>query len=241
MILRRLAHSVREQNWFAVLLELLIVVAGVFLGFRVNQWAEERGDRQQEVLLIEQLHADFVASQERMAGMIEDSEEQVEELHFATQRVHAGVLAAEERERFDRAVAMRIRLPSLRLVMGSYRSAVATGEISLLQNRELRSALAALASYVEWEQGQLDYFRRSDWTEWGLLDAASNVVYDPEGDRMVLRVDFEALVADPDLAGVVIRSWRNQSVVLGYRRGIRDRLDELVALLGAELTRRRGG
>ncbi len=157
------------------------------------------------------------------------------ELHFATQRVHAGVLAPEERERFDRAVAMRIRLPSLHLVMGSYRSAVATGEISLLQDRELRRALAAFASYVEWEQGQLDYFRNADWTDWSLLDPVGDVTYDPAADRMALRLDFDALAADPDLAGVVIRSWRNQSVMLGYRRGLRDRLDELVELLADEL------
>ncbi len=35
MILRRLAEHVRAQNWFAVALDFLIVVVGVFVGLQV--------------------------------------------------------------------------------------------------------------------------------------------------------------------------------------------------------------
>ena len=45
MILQRLATAIREQNWFTVLIETLIVVFGVFIGLQVQQWAVER-DRQ---------------------------------------------------------------------------------------------------------------------------------------------------------------------------------------------------
>lgn len=36
-ILTRLSKSVREQNWFAVFLEFLIVVIGVAVGFQLTQ------------------------------------------------------------------------------------------------------------------------------------------------------------------------------------------------------------
>ncbi len=42
MILRRLATSIRKQDWFAVVIETLIVVLGVFLGLQVNNWNEAR-------------------------------------------------------------------------------------------------------------------------------------------------------------------------------------------------------
>ena len=41
MILRRIAHHVKQQQWTAVLIELVIVILGVFLGFQVSDWANE--------------------------------------------------------------------------------------------------------------------------------------------------------------------------------------------------------
>jgi hypothetical protein len=42
MILRRLAEVFRRQDWIAVLLEVLIVVVGIFVGLQVNDWNEDR-------------------------------------------------------------------------------------------------------------------------------------------------------------------------------------------------------
>lgn len=42
MILRRLAANFREQNWTAVAIELVVVVAGVFIGIEVSNWNAER-------------------------------------------------------------------------------------------------------------------------------------------------------------------------------------------------------
>jgi hypothetical protein len=35
MILARLSKAIREQNWFAVVLEFVIVIAGVVTGFQI--------------------------------------------------------------------------------------------------------------------------------------------------------------------------------------------------------------
>ena len=42
MILRRFSQHVKEQNWFAVFLDLLVVVTGIFLGLQVTEWNEQR-------------------------------------------------------------------------------------------------------------------------------------------------------------------------------------------------------
>ncbi len=42
MILRRLATNFREQNWFAVAIELVVVIVGVFMGIEVSNWNETR-------------------------------------------------------------------------------------------------------------------------------------------------------------------------------------------------------
>ena len=38
MILRKLAAAMKEQNWVTVVLEILIVVVGIFVGLQVDGW-----------------------------------------------------------------------------------------------------------------------------------------------------------------------------------------------------------
>lgn len=45
MILQRLAKAIREQNWFAVALEFVIVVSGVLLAFQISEVAAARSER----------------------------------------------------------------------------------------------------------------------------------------------------------------------------------------------------
>ncbi|MEQ9317156.1 MAG: hypothetical protein RLN72_14985 [Henriciella sp.] len=59
MILRRLSKHVKDQNWFAVGLDFLIVVLGVFIGLQVQQWSERRATDQRTAMLMERLEADF--------------------------------------------------------------------------------------------------------------------------------------------------------------------------------------
>lgn len=42
MLLRRLSQHIKDQNWFAVFLDLFIVVVGVFLGIQVSNWNDAR-------------------------------------------------------------------------------------------------------------------------------------------------------------------------------------------------------
>ena len=45
MILRRLSQSLKEQNWAAIWIEFILLVAGVYLGIQVANWNAERVDR----------------------------------------------------------------------------------------------------------------------------------------------------------------------------------------------------
>ena len=45
MILRRLTEHVKAQNWFAVAVDFVIVVVGVFVGLQVSNWNAARADR----------------------------------------------------------------------------------------------------------------------------------------------------------------------------------------------------
>lgn len=52
MILRRITEHCKEQNWFAVGVDFLIVVIGILLAFQITEWADVRSDRVRERQII---------------------------------------------------------------------------------------------------------------------------------------------------------------------------------------------
>lgn len=59
MILRRLIHSLRTQNWTAIGIELMIVIIGVFVGTQVANWNEQRLEKRQTERMLEQLQPEL--------------------------------------------------------------------------------------------------------------------------------------------------------------------------------------
>ena len=69
MILRRMADAIREQSWFTVVLEVLIIVLGIFIGLQVDDWNKYRQDRSDEKLCLNRLH-DEVLNAEKLAARL---------------------------------------------------------------------------------------------------------------------------------------------------------------------------
>ena len=59
MILRRLASAVRRQDWFAVLTEFVIVVAGIVVAIQLDNWNEARLKAERAVEYRERLAEDL--------------------------------------------------------------------------------------------------------------------------------------------------------------------------------------
>ena len=55
MILRRLTHNLRTQNWTAITIELFIVILGVFIGTQVSNWNAQRIEKRETALLLVEL------------------------------------------------------------------------------------------------------------------------------------------------------------------------------------------
>src|SRR5690349_20895534 len=49
MVIHRIRHHVETHNWFAVLVDLAIVVVGVFLGVQATRWNDRRIEQAQSV------------------------------------------------------------------------------------------------------------------------------------------------------------------------------------------------
>ena len=67
MILRRIREHVTHHNWFAVAVDFIIVVIGVFVGIQASNWNQARVDRQQAREYRAMLRGDLDANIESLA------------------------------------------------------------------------------------------------------------------------------------------------------------------------------
>lgn len=75
MILRHLADAIRGQNWFTVLIELTVVVVGIFLGLQIDDWNDRRKENSLERGYIERLEAEVDANIAVYQAAIQRAEE----------------------------------------------------------------------------------------------------------------------------------------------------------------------
>ena len=61
MILRRFTAQLRRQDWTAVVIELFVVVAGVFIGLQASNWNQQRELDEKGAHFAESLNADMRA------------------------------------------------------------------------------------------------------------------------------------------------------------------------------------
>ncbi|WP_338242429.1 hypothetical protein [Aurantiacibacter hainanensis] len=71
MFHRRMLGYLKEQNWFAVIVEFLIVVLGVFLGIQASNWNEARAEQRLGEAYLDGFRADLLADSRMLTEEIE--------------------------------------------------------------------------------------------------------------------------------------------------------------------------
>ena len=70
MLLRRVTEHVKVQNWFAVAIDLVIVVVGVFIGIQVANWNDERVQKLQERSYLAQLRDEIASNDQSIENQL---------------------------------------------------------------------------------------------------------------------------------------------------------------------------
>ena len=71
MILAKFGRAVRSHDWFTALIELVLLVMGIFLGFQLDRWNDERLDRESANEYRLQLIADLEVERSDITALIE--------------------------------------------------------------------------------------------------------------------------------------------------------------------------
>ncbi len=70
MLFRRFIANFREQKWAAIVIELAIVVGGVFIGLQAANWNADRLEQERGRLITERLTADLRKDLESRRGLV---------------------------------------------------------------------------------------------------------------------------------------------------------------------------
>jgi Family of unknown function (DUF6090) len=148
MLLRRLAHNLKEQNWTAIWIEFVLLVVGVFLGIQVANWNATQQDHRREAEFIARLDRDFQKIDARLADNISRWELKT----TATLRVLADLDSFQKTGSWPRTKAEMLadlndtfnsRIPAPR--SATYIELLSAGQLGLIRNTKLRDALLEYA------------------------------------------------------------------------------------------------
>ena len=82
MILQKLALAIRRQDWFQVLIEVLIVIVGIFLGLQVNAWNLDRLDKQQEAINLNAIKNEISSNVATLEYLISFNNDYLEQVNY---------------------------------------------------------------------------------------------------------------------------------------------------------------
>ena len=138
MILSRIIHHLKTQNWTAVGLEFLIVILGVVIGFQVTEWNTQRQAIARAELLTTRLIEDLRNEQWRVEGNA---------IYYAqvSDNAQRAIDALEGRRSVDDETLVieafrATQIFSFPVIRTTYEELVATGTINLIADQALMTA-----------------------------------------------------------------------------------------------------
>lgn len=146
MIIRRIARNLSAQDWGAAVIELVIVVLGIFLALQVSAWYEAWQERQQEDQMLTRLLDDFSEIRNEADRAVTVHQEVIKGLVLLQQALAEGKLESEDRESVLSGLRNVLNVDTGAGLSPTYREALSSGQLRIVANRQL---LLAMAEYEE--------------------------------------------------------------------------------------------
>jgi len=247
MILRRLTEHVKAQNWFAVGLDFLIVVFGVFIGLQVNNWNSDRAARSAERGTLIRLHEDFAESWKGQARDIAFLEQQLADQTLILKALDACAVSPADDLTFQRGISELGYINPPRIYRRTIDELASAGRTDLIRNTELAEELARIVALLEWRSWGFEqvvmsaqHFRYI--IEEKVRHDIRRIVPDPFIPDHAGGVDYDIakLCADPAIASAVSAISYVTSERLEAYRPLLDEYSAYMLLLETELKSRWG-
>ena len=157
MILRSVTTHVKDQNWFAVFLDLVIVVIGVFIGIQVSNWNADRAGETKAQVLIKRLYGDLNHDNEVVISLLKYQAVVKNYAITAIDGFNGKKTVSDEQFVIGAYQASQINTPWN--YRSTYNELLSTGQIDLIKSDELKGLI-------------LGYYS-DDWTKQTMLNTTA--------------------------------------------------------------------
>ena len=238
MLLRRFTKHVTDQNWFAVCLDVIVVVLGIFLGMQVTEWNEDRKLLIEEKGYLKRIYTDHLVSLnesiERANGHKKRSIDVLSLLNYlegdrkdlpsddalqnALCRWYAPAGAGSQNFAFEELVASgRLELlndEKLRLLLQKSQSVNVTANFNFqMLSEPVQAKASLLESYIQWEP----------------IISGDLTVHTDSDNGTICIFELDALKASQQAKSIIAQLYRSQLIYQTFRQeqveGIRAVLD----------------
>ncbi|MBI1236806.1 MAG: hypothetical protein GC188_09010 [Alphaproteobacteria bacterium] len=104
MIIRRMADALRRQDWVTVLIEFVLVIAGVLIALQVNNWNEARSNTHGAISTLNRLHSEVEANIAAIDTELEELDQVAETRDASLQAIEACDSSAEAADQVAQTV-----------------------------------------------------------------------------------------------------------------------------------------
>jgi hypothetical protein len=155
MLLRSLTKHIKDQNWFAVVLDFVIVVVGILIAFQITNWNENRQNDTQAERILDRLEQEFTLKIQQTESGVLFHEKRLKE----SSRLIKGIQLGEFDEQYLLEDAKNVvdfftpPGPST-----AFQELISSGKTDLIRNETLRNTLYQLNSYVSFLRDSYMHF-----------------------------------------------------------------------------------
>ncbi|MDG1707573.1 MAG: hypothetical protein P8H03_02370 [Emcibacteraceae bacterium] len=149
MILRRITKHVYEQNWFAVGLDMMVVIVGIFVGLQISNWNVDpqnaaKGDSYL-VRITEELEQDI----RFFDNVISSNERSMDNARFLLDTLKNEVLVREDPTRFITSLAFVGSSFVVNVSNNTIEEIKFSGNLELITDEELRNDIIDYYDFIE--------------------------------------------------------------------------------------------
>lgn len=160
MILRKLTIALKKQNWSTVLLEILIVVVGIYVGLQVDGWNETRKEKAKEKVYLERLVRDIERDADLLSRSIQRADNRAADAILAMNGLADPTLLESDPCQFLASIGRVSQNFFPVLYSHTFTEIVSSGHLELIKSDDLKDELGQYYTAHESAEQWMDSYRQ---------------------------------------------------------------------------------
>lgn len=236
MILRRFTQHLKDQNWFAVGLDVIVVIVGIFLGMQVTEWNDKQKLRSEEVYFLQRLKQEVSENIERVSTGIEMRGSRLDNLRSDLDYLSGKPVKWTEDQAWCNGILSSHIYINFSSPIPALQELTATGKLYSLSNANLRQELASHIALTDYMQGAVSrlFDKSTSMSESFPALIQARLLNDESGEqieRVTYQCDVELMGANPGFINTITSNHSRYNTYISLQEEYLERLKSINMLL----------